>query len=376
MHDVIVMGGSISGLLCAREISKKGFSVIILEEDSEIGTPEHCSGLVSMSGLDELGIVIKEDKNHTVAEARIFAPNGRSIEIDATNQKIIQVDRRYLDKQAACQAQENGASVILNARVGGVSGTHIRVGDSIMDAKVIVDARGISSLVQRTREGMMPSAQCQVRASWAGGPVQVHVDAAKYPGFFAWVIPSHNGTAKVGVAGRGINASDALDEFLDRMGDHSVLRRIFSPIWVGGPIPEFVSGSVVTVGDAAGQTKPTTAGGIYTAGMGGILGGRAVALYLETAQEKSLQQYQSAWMQKFGSEFSRQQRARRILERLDNDILNRIFASITPKTVKEISAQDDFDFHAGAIVRILGLGGSLGVLRSVAGRELKHLLRE
>jgi len=38
--DVVVAGGSVAGLLCAREISSGGFSVLVIEEDYEIGTPE------------------------------------------------------------------------------------------------------------------------------------------------------------------------------------------------------------------------------------------------------------------------------------------------------------------------------------------------
>ena len=46
-----------AGLLSAREVASKGFSVLVIEEDYEIGTPEHCGGLVSITGLKELGIV-------------------------------------------------------------------------------------------------------------------------------------------------------------------------------------------------------------------------------------------------------------------------------------------------------------------------------
>ena len=56
-YDVVVGGGSVAGLLSAREIASKGFSVLVIEEDYEIGTPEHCGGLVSIAGLEELGIV-------------------------------------------------------------------------------------------------------------------------------------------------------------------------------------------------------------------------------------------------------------------------------------------------------------------------------
>ena len=56
-YDVVVAGGSVAGLLCAREIASKGNSVLVIEEDYEIGTPEHCGGLVSTSGLEKLGII-------------------------------------------------------------------------------------------------------------------------------------------------------------------------------------------------------------------------------------------------------------------------------------------------------------------------------
>ena len=50
-YDVVIAGGSVSGLLAAREIAGGGLSVIVLEEDAEIGTPEHCGGLVSIIWL-------------------------------------------------------------------------------------------------------------------------------------------------------------------------------------------------------------------------------------------------------------------------------------------------------------------------------------
>ena len=54
-YDVIVAGGSISGLLAAREIAGAGLSVAVLEEDSEVGTPEH---VVDLSALVEYKISV------------------------------------------------------------------------------------------------------------------------------------------------------------------------------------------------------------------------------------------------------------------------------------------------------------------------------
>ena len=86
--DVVIAGGSVSGLLCAREISSKGFSVLVIEEDLEIGTPEHCGGLVSITGLSKLGVVpFRKTFDHMIESAEITAPNGSKLTINSKKQK-------------------------------------------------------------------------------------------------------------------------------------------------------------------------------------------------------------------------------------------------------------------------------------------------
>jgi len=74
-YDVIVTGGSVSGLLCAREIASRNHSVLVIEEDSEIGTPEHCGGLVSIMGIDDLGVVpMRATLDNKIRSASVFSP--------------------------------------------------------------------------------------------------------------------------------------------------------------------------------------------------------------------------------------------------------------------------------------------------------------
>jgi geranylgeranyl reductase family protein len=374
-YDVIVAGGSVAGLFCAREIAKAGRSVLVIEEDFEIGSPEHCGGLVSTLGLEDLGVVPStKTLDSQIQSAVLSSPSGTKITVDAKKQNVIVINRRELDKQVAHQAQKNGAEIKVKTSLKEIRDGQAVTTSGTFDCKIIVDARGVSALGQKDRTGMLQSAQYEIYADWIQkGLVEVNFDSEKYPGFFSWVIPAGNGMGKVGVAGRAINAMYLLEKFLEQKGKHSIIRKVFAPIWVNGPIERFVAKNIVTVGDAAGQSKPTTAGGIYSCGIGGIFAGKAISKFLETRKTSDLENYQKSWNAKFGKEFEKQLFARKMLDRLDNKTIDKLFGTITPEMMQDVS-NDDFDFHTSAIVKMLGLKGSLKVAQTIFGSEIRKLL--
>ena len=376
-YDVIVAGGSVAGLLSAREISAEGYSVLVIEEDYEIGTPEHCGGLVSIAGLEELGIIpFRKTFDHMIESAKITSPNGNSFTINSKKQKVVEISRRELDKQIAFQAQKNGAIIKVRTSFQEITDTGIRTNEEKIDCKIFVDARGVSSLIHKDRTGILSSAQYEIYADWIKkGKVEVIFDQEKYPGFFAWIIPSDQGKGKVGVAGRGINVSEALDIILKERGNFSTIRKIYAPIWIKGPIEKFVEGKTVIIGDAAGQAKPTTAGGIFSCGMAGIMAGKAISEALKIGNSSLLKNYEKQWKEKFGREFEKQNLARKILVRLDNDTINKLFNSITPEIEEDISNKEDFDFHTSSILRLLGMKGSFNTMQALIGGEIKKLVQ-
>jgi flavin-dependent dehydrogenase len=312
---------------------------------------------------------------HFIESAEIFSPNGKSIIIDAKKQNIAEINRRDLDKQIAYQATKYGAEIRVKTSFKEVTDNGVNTSDGKIDCKIIVDARGVSSIINKDRTGILSSAQYEVYANWIKkGHVEVYLDQKKYPGFFAWIIPSSNGSGKVGVAGRGINSAEVLEEFIKRKGSYSIIRKIFAPIWIKGPIDKFVSKNLVVVGDAAGQTKPTTAGGIFSCGMGGVLAGRAISKFLKSGYSDDLGEYQKLWSEKFGKEFEKQLLARKILERFDNDTVDKLFGSITPEILKDISNKEDFDFHTSSILKLLGIKGTLKAAQILMASEMKNLL--
>lgn len=388
-YDVIVAGGSISGLLAAREIAAGDLSVAVLEEDSEIGTPEHCGGVVSMSGIHNLGIVpdIKTIENSSITHAKIFS-HSSCFEISAAKQKVIVLDRRAFDKQIAYQAQNKGAEIRVKCsmRSFGKQDDEYRVKTSEGDlsCEYFVDARGVGSLISRNREGVLQSAQYEIYASWIEpDTIEVAFDSQLYPGFFAWIIPTGRARGKVGVAGRGINAASALQYYLDSKGKHSVMRKIYAPIWINGPLKSFVTDRTIIVGDAAGQSKPTTAGGIYSCGMAGVLAGRALVNSAEQSnsdqKEKQLlllKYYESKWLSMFKAEFDKMLLVRRLFERMDNRAIDDLINAIPPEVIQEASSDGDFDFHSSAVARILGAKRAARMAKTLFGNEIRRLLPE
>ena len=107
--------------------------------------------------------------------------------------------------------------------------------------------------------------------------------------------------------------------------------------------------------------------------MGGVYAGQAISKFLKTNEISDLQDYQKKWTERFGKEFEKQLLARKILERIDNQTINKLFESITPEITNEISEKDDFDFHTSSIIKLLGMKVSLKTAQTLISGELKKI---
>jgi geranylgeranyl reductase family protein len=383
--DVVVAGASISGSSAARRLAEAGCDVIVFEDDLEIGTPEKCGGLVSLNSLKQMGIppsgrIIADN----ISSAIFTSPGGEVLELDAREVGVVALRRRELDKAVAREAATAGAHYELGQRVIGFDdrGDSVEVVTSSghYTAKFFIDARGVSIYKGFNPGGLLQAVQYEcVLPDLRRGRVEVLVDKNVSKEYFAWLIPLDGSTARVGVGGRGSNLQPWLEGYIAKRGGQT-LKKTYASIVVGGPLERFVIGRRILVGDAAGQTKPTTAGGIFSGGVGGLMAGAAVASALQEGDSALLQGYEREWKEQFLKDFSVQLAVRRIYADLDNEELDALFKILIRENVADSLKYGSFDYHATDLAKMLGARGFLDSLLLLGGsytrlRALVDLVR-
>jgi flavin-dependent dehydrogenase len=155
MHDVIVVGGSVSGLSCATFLASEGLDVLVLEKSSAIGAHvnENLQGFPFYE-VDKVHIKIPKDK--PVKKVHIWSPDEERIELNFAEPILYLVERgpgdsfdSYLaDKAVAAGAEIRLNSKVIEVSVGDTSFEGVRTsGGEFFESKYIVAADGpVSSM--------------------------------------------------------------------------------------------------------------------------------------------------------------------------------------------------------------------------------------
>jgi flavin-dependent dehydrogenase len=124
------------------------------------------------------------------------------------------------------------------------------------------------------------------------------------------------------------------------------------------PLARTYSERMIVVGDAAGQVKPMTGGGIYYGLLCADIAADTLhqALTDEDFSAKRLSRYERAWRRKLGRELRTGYWARKLFERLSNRQIDRLFEIVKAGGIDEalLKAEDvSFDWHSRTLRQLL-----------------------
>jgi len=371
--QVIVVGAGPSGLIAARETAQRGVSVTALEEHSEIGRPCHCAGLLSMDGMRRLkipsdGFYVQ----NRVRGAVFFSPSGLSFRVERQKPVACIVDRVSLDKFLADRAVESGVEIKLGCAACDVrldlNEALIKSSDGReFKADILIDAEGASSRILKSvglkslnSDRLISGLQLDlVGVDIDPDFVEIHVGRKIAPGFFAWVIPLGKDAARVGLGCREANPKKLLNRFLERRfkeKSYEVLNVRSGAIVTSGPIKKTFGERMLVVGDAAGHVKPTTGGGVIFGGICAEIAGRVAAEAVSRGifNEEFLSLYERLWRKDLDKEFRNMLLARKILNRLPDKLIDRLFEVVIKEDLQQfLSREGSMDFQSGIISDLL-----------------------
>ena len=291
--SVAIIGASAAGLFAAILLAEGGLPVRVYERNETLDLPPRT--LIVTSRLPQvLGFVPTEAVVNQVHHIELISRSG-SARVTLRQPDLV-VERQNLMRLLAERARQAGAEIVLGWRFIGFDNSATSCGQGLilrlMDlrsdrlreerAELAIGADGVHSQVAEGAahkgQGAVAILQALVALPPGADPhtVQVWFERGDTR-FFYWLIPESKERAMVGlIAEEAWEAEAKLKDFLNAHGFQPLgyqaapvaMHRFSSRPWA-----EVEGYRVFLVGDAAGQVKMTTVGGLVT----GLRGARAAA---------------------------------------------------------------------------------------------------
>jgi len=380
--DIVVVGGGPCGSFSALTAAKLGAEVVVCEEHKEIGVPTHCSGHVSLRGLERLELRLPQEIiENEIKGAVFYSPLGEEFGVRCAFPVILVVNREALDKHLSDLAMRAGVQYLLESRAesffldsGFIAGVTVRRRGSkeTLRGRVVIDAEGCSSILLKrvglqTLDRSMVVNAVHAEVDWVGNvsldTVEVYLGRKFAPGFFAWIIPRKDSSAKVGLATKKGDARAYLRQFMrdhpiasKKLNKSKITRLSLHPIPLGGPIPKTYSNGLLIVGDAASQVKPTTGGGIIFGLLCSKMAGEVAyqAVKNHNYSENFLSRYQSRWKKAVGFDMMVMRQTRKLLNHLTDEKTDKIIRLCAKLGVdKGLEEVKDLDFQGKLLIRLI-----------------------
>lgn len=296
LYDLIVIGASFAGLIAARTAAHRGLKVAVLDAKREPGARVRTTGILVKEAVDDTDI--PSALTRKIPGVRLYAPNGRHLDLFAPGYYFLATDTPALMRWLAREAARAGADLFFGMRFdhATIADDLVRLEGLDLSARYLLGADGARSRVARAfglgrNTEFLIGMETEYEETPTVDPDFLHcfVDSRLAPGYLGWVVPGANMTqAGLAVSDSPFGGSRKPDfaAFIKRadtyfaLSNCEVQHRRSGPIPCGGLVHPLSARRVLLTGDAAGLVSPLTAGGIRLSFQYGRRAGQAIADYL------------------------------------------------------------------------------------------------
>jgi flavin-dependent dehydrogenase len=364
-------------------MAESGYKTILFDSRPEIGSHRICTGIIGTEAFNHLDLP-RRSIIRDLQTICFVSPSGATIEYKHSSLMAHIVDRADFDRDLAKRAEDAGARIVPAARVRKLSidSGKVRVevngmdpyrSTKIFESRLIALATGVVTSLNRMAGLGRPSAfmhavQADVAVRKGVECTHCYTGRDVAPGGFGWMVPI-NGHARVGLMTER-NPRDCFEELLERVApfraepDQPVAAN-YKRIVQTFSGPSFAE-RALAVGEAAGQIKTTTGGGIYYALLGAEHAFFVLSQALESGRHDAgfLSEYEMRWRAQLEQEQNTGLYYRQLLTSLPDKKVETLFKlarinGIIPLVRKTAH----FDWHKNVLTSV----GRYALVRRVLG---------
>ncbi|MHA1148062.1 MAG: geranylgeranyl reductase family protein [Promethearchaeota archaeon] len=367
VFDVCIIGGNISGNYLCYLLSHTKLKIAVIEEHKEIGLPFQCAGIVSKK-LSELISLPLEIILNRVKIAKVVAPSGKYIKLGGEEEPYI-IDRVAFDKLFYEKVnQKENITYFLGERFESFKYSKknrekkiiIQTSKRKIKAKMIIGCDGPLSTVGKLlniKNKVIYGTQIRVKANYNPNEAVMFFNP-HWKELFGWIVPEgNNHIYRIGM-GAAIHIHKKFKNYLKilKINNNAILDR------QGGIIPYGMMNkcafeNCLLLGDAAGQVKATTGGGIVMLLTAAKYAASCIKKCFKSnnfSQKFIKKHYENQCSATIGHQLKIHFIIRKIFEHFTSDDYEMFFQIVKISHVEElISLYGDMDFPRTLFIKLL-----------------------
>ncbi len=371
--DVVIIGAGPAGSTIAYYLAKKGLEIILVEKKKQIGYPLQCAGILSRHIFNHNEL--PDDIILNAVNGAFLHTQNHILNVKKDHEVAYVIDRIAYDEFLLKRAMDAGVNLI-NQKA-----TDFDIKDGItylsnnqkITSKIIVGCDGYNS--------KLSDSLGNVQSNYAASQMLVEIDENDMKSFrksdeiinnyvdtylleeilpgFIWMIPIGDNLYRVGLFSTHSHKrqDEILTGFLNDNFYYEIIEKYkgFIPVFSGNN--GIVKDRAILIGDAAGQIKPTSGGGLLMA----FDACRIACKYITESVRKDdldiLKGYQKEFNKKYSKEFNYQFKVQKTLNILSDEDLDYFFLKLKENNCEElISEYGDMDAQSALVKEFIKRG--------------------